>query len=55
MAATTALRSRWFDARHAAIKEDVLKGVSEFRREHGYEPPYWQLFAMAKAQIGVAD
>ncbi|MBT8108498.1 MAG: hypothetical protein KJP17_09695 [Gammaproteobacteria bacterium] len=55
MAATTALRSRWLDERHAAIKEDVLQRVSDFRREYGYEPPYWQLFAMAKAQIGVAD
>ena len=55
MAATTALRSKWLDERHAAIKEAVLQQVEDFRAEHNYEPPYWQLLAMARAQVVPAD
>jgi hypothetical protein len=55
MAATTALRSKWLDERHAAIKEEVLKQVKDFRAEHGYQPPYWQLFAMARAGLETAE
>ena len=49
MSATTALRSRWLDEQHRAIKGEVLKQVDAFRDEHNYEPPYWQLVAMARA------
>ena len=48
MSATTALRSRWLDEQHQAIKAEVLKKVDAFRAEHNYEPPYWQLVAMAR-------
>ena len=48
MGATTALRSKWLDERHAAVKADVLEQVSAFRAEHGYQPPYWHLFEMAE-------
>ncbi len=51
MSATTALRSQWLDDQHRAIKAKVLKEVDAFRAEHGYEPPYWQLFAMARAHV----
>ena len=49
MGATTALRSKWLDERHATVKAEVLEQASAFRAEHGYQPPYWQLFAMAEA------
>lgn len=49
MGATTALRSKWLDERHAAVKAEVLEKASAFRAEHDYQPPYWQLFAMAQA------
>ena len=55
MGATTALRSKWLDEQHAAIKAEVLKQVAAFREEHSYEPPYWQLFAMARSQIATPD
>ena len=55
MAATTALRSKWLDERHAMIKADVLRQVEDFRAEHGYVPPYWRLFAMARAGLEAAD
>jgi hypothetical protein len=51
MSATTALRSQWLDDQHRAIKAAVLDDVAAFRAEHDYEPPYWQLFAMARAQV----
>lgn len=51
MSATTALRSQWLDERHRAIKAGVLQQVDAFRAEHHYEPPYWQLVSMARAQI----
>ncbi len=51
MSAATALRSKWLDDQHDAIKAGVMMQVDAFRHEHGYEPPYWQLFEMARAQV----
>ena len=51
MDATTALRSRWLEERHAAIKAGVLAEASTFRAEQNYVPPYWQLFDMARAEV----
>ena len=51
MSATTALRSKWLDERHAAIKADVLRQVDTFIAERGYVPPYWQLFEMARERV----
>ena len=50
MGATTALRSKWLADRHAAIRAGVLEQAEAFRAEHSYEPPYWQLVAMARAR-----
>jgi hypothetical protein len=52
MSATTALRSQWLDQEHRVIKADVLQQVDAFRAEHDYEPPYWQLVAMARDSAG---
>ena len=51
MSATTALRSKWLDERHQAIKAGVLMRVDAFRTERNYEPPYWQLVAMARDSL----
>jgi len=51
MSATTALRSKWLDEQHAAVKAGVLKQVKLFRAEHDYEPPYWQLVDMAQTIV----
>jgi hypothetical protein len=53
MGATTALRSKWLDEQHLAIKAEVLKQVDTFRTRHDYEPPYWQLVAMARRSTGL--
>lgn len=56
MGATTALRSRWLEEQHAAIKAEVLADAEAFREGNGYEPPYWQLFEMARRHVpGVPD
>ena len=55
MSATTALRSKWLDDRHQAIKAEVLRQVDAFRSAQGYEPPYWQLFEMARAHVDASD
>ena len=51
MSATTALRSKWLDERHQAIKADVLRRAEAFTAKKGYVPPYWQLFEMARAAV----
>ena len=55
MSAVTALRSQWLDERHRAVKAGVLQQVDAFRAEHDYEPPYWQLVAMAREQVSRFD
>jgi len=49
MSAMTALRSRWVDDRHRAIKAGVLRQVDAFLAERGYAPPYWKLVDMARS------
>jgi hypothetical protein len=51
MSATTALRSKWLDEQHQAIKAEVLRRADAFAAKLGYEPPYWQLFEMARAAV----
>ena len=51
MSATTALRSKWLDEQHQAIKAEVLRRAEAFAAKLGYEPPYWQLFEMARAAV----
>ena len=51
MSATTALRSKWLDEKHQAIKADVLHRADAFASKRGYVPPYWKLFEMAQAAV----
>ena len=51
MSATTALRSKWLDEKHQAIKADVLQRADAFIAKRGYVPPYWQLFEMARVAV----
>jgi hypothetical protein len=48
MGATTALRAKWLDERHAAIHTQTLALAEVFVQEHGYTPPYWELVALAR-------
>ena len=53
MTATAALRSRWLDDQHCAIKAGVLKQAAEFRADRGYTPPYWKLVEMARSEVAM--
>lgn len=48
MSATAALRYRWYTRRHERIKAALIEAADRFRREQGYEPPYWKLVEMAR-------
>jgi len=48
MSATAALRYRWYTRRHERIKAALIEAADRFRREKGYEPPYWKLVEMAR-------
>ena len=55
MTATTALRARWLESRHAAIKAGILPRIALFRERNGYTPPYWELVAMARSSLQELD
>lgn len=48
MNATAALRHKQFNQTHFAIKERTLALAATFQNQHGYRPPYWELFRMAR-------
>ncbi len=54
MSATAALVHKGFAARHAAMKEHVLRQAADFRRRNGYAPPYWELLRFAREVAGGA-
>ncbi len=55
MSATRALRAEWLSARHAKVKEGVLRRAETFRQQQGYTPPYWDLVDMARESLGTLD
>jgi len=48
MSATAALRNQRFARNHQAIRDKTLALAAGFRREHGYNPPYWELVKLAR-------
>lgn len=48
MSATTALRTEEYMARHQAIAERLGNQAEQFKKEKGYEAPYWQLVQLAR-------
>jgi len=48
MSATAALRNVWYTAKHDAIVALLAKKAEEFRKEHEYAPPYWELVKLAR-------
>ena len=55
MSVPAALRSREYMKRHEALAERLSKKAEAFRKEQGYEAPYWQLVSMARAAKEEAD
>jgi hypothetical protein len=52
MSATAALRNTWFSARHVRIKMRLLDLADQFKKQHGYNPPYWELVKLAREAQG---
>jgi hypothetical protein len=48
MSATTALRTQEYMDRHKAIEERLAVKAEQFKKEHGYEAPYWELVSLAR-------
>ncbi len=48
MSATTALRTQDFMDKHEAIGKRLEKKAEQFRKDHGYEAPYWELVNLAR-------
>ncbi|MFN1835546.1 YiiX/YebB-like N1pC/P60 family cysteine hydrolase [Balneola sp. MJW-20] len=48
MSATQALKNNSFVDEHATYKEEVYSKVESFKKERGYNPPYWELVKMAE-------
>jgi len=48
MSATTALRVKRFRNAHAAMVGQVLARSEEFKKAHGYNPPFWTLRNLAQ-------
>jgi hypothetical protein len=48
MSATAALRTQYYDKRHGAIKERLSLKADQFKADHGYAPPYWELVKLAR-------
>lgn len=48
MTASAALSSYNYDGMHRQLKEKLILAVERFRRESGYEPPYWVLVELAR-------
>jgi len=47
MPATTGLRSTFYDRQHEMIRKQLALRAEQFKAQHGYEPPYWQLVRLA--------
>jgi len=48
MSATTALRTQDYMGKHNAIGKRLEKKADQYKKEHGYEAPYWGLVNLAR-------
>jgi len=48
MSAATALRVGRLKLTHVTLQVQVFGGAAQFKAEHGYVPPYWELVRMAR-------
>jgi hypothetical protein len=55
MNSQSALQHKWFAARHAEIKKNVVYKAAEFKRLNGYFPPYWELVKIARQCVGLGS
>jgi hypothetical protein len=48
MSATAALRTQDYGEKHKAIEERLSAKARQYKKKHGYEPPYWALVSIAR-------
>jgi hypothetical protein len=48
MSATTALRTQDYMDKHKALEERLAIKAEQYKKEHGYEAPYWALVNLAR-------
>jgi hypothetical protein len=48
MSATTALRTQDYMGKHEGIGKLLEKKADQYKKEHGYEAPYWELVNLAR-------
>lgn len=48
MSATTALRTQDYMGKHEAIGKRLEQKAEQYKKEHGYEAPYWELVSLAR-------
>jgi len=48
MSATAALRTTYYEKRHNMIAELLSVKAEQFKTDHGYAPPYWELVKLAR-------
>jgi hypothetical protein len=48
MTAATALRTQGYMGRHEEIGKRLEKKAEQYKKEHGYEAPYWELVGLAR-------
>ena len=48
MSATTALRTQDYMGRHEAIGKRLEKKAAQYKKDQGYEAPYWELVSLAR-------
>jgi hypothetical protein len=54
MSAAAALRHRAFTARQRSLAGQVTARAADWTRQHGYRPPYWALYQMARLTVSRA-
>ncbi len=52
MSATQAIKSDAFINRHYMLKKKAIEKATEFEKENGYTPPYWELVEIARESTG---
>ena len=48
MSATAAMRHSAFSKKHAVLKARLMDLATQFKRQKGYTPPYWELVRLAR-------
>lgn len=55
MDAVSALRNKWFSAKHRRIEGRLAVLVDQFRKSNGFTPPYWEMITLARQAEALAE